>query len=199
MSLLFPCCPTAIFRSIACIVVLALKSQSVWGLTHVCEKISEIHPSFAHRDSTTSIAVPFSPVGIGASLNHGTPLGISSGVFGAQSVTVNNLCNAVPLYFEASAGFCIPCGQRGSLNGNPGSTIAETEVKPASASTRTSCGRAANYWKHFDCDKSSKSKSNEGYLFRHGIGYFSAVLSGGRSATTDAHCVIFSKSESCGK
>ncbi len=107
-------------------------------------------------------------------------------------MAVNELCDGVPFHFEAPAGFCIPTGERRSFDNDLGSAITDAKMLTASASTRASFGRMTFYGKNFNCNKSSKSKADEGYLFRHIIASFNGLFSGGRPADTGARCVIFS-------
>lgn len=54
-ALLYPCCPSAIFRAVISVVVYSVKCKLLRSFSHVREKVFKITPSLAHFYSTPAI------------------------------------------------------------------------------------------------------------------------------------------------
>jgi len=66
-------CPAAVFWRIWTVVIDSIKRESGWPLSHVYQEILKRFPSFAHRDSSAAVPLPFVRRFVFAPLPHFLP------------------------------------------------------------------------------------------------------------------------------
>lgn len=112
--------PPAIIGRVIAITIDTIKGRAVWPLAHVREKISEVHPPRANRDSTSSVAFEVLMVRIEASLLHSMPC-LERRAWrahaGAATVAVSRMC--WPTLHGAVLPASVAAGRRVSLDRLP--------------------------------------------------------------------------------
>lgn len=182
--LLLSCCPIAICWLVITAVFSSFNSEARRTPPHVRKEITEIVPPFAHSYPPASIV---SVVWIVASSEHGNPSVVcwTSLAFLGVSVLGENSFDA--FYSSASARTLLIVPKVRSFYRDYFSAFTFAKVTTMWSSIGSEGWRRFGHYFKF-----AEGHSEEAYFRRHGIGYFSALFSGGRPATTGAHCVIMS-------
>lgn len=175
--LLFARPPRAIGFAVTEIVVQPVERQSSRSFAHVFQKVFKFFPLTAYADSATAIIRKSGIVRIKTALNHCLPNLIGFG-------SAHPMCCA-SFFLKAAARFCVAAQKMIFLHDGFVSALALARNIPSNPSSLFSGWKMGNHFKSF------KSLSDEGWYCRHGIGAFFALFSGGRPATTGAHCATF--------
>lgn len=165
-------CPSTIARFIVAILVWPAVKLKLWGtFAHVSQKVFKHFPSHANGDASAAVKRPFFTIRIGASFNHFAPTSICSGILIPSSVTMAQLSARSTFCLEASARLGKSTQQRkigdkfDSSAGTPAKTLRMTVFRSRSV---------------LDHNKSSVDFFGMAeFSFRHSIGSFFAVFSGG--------------------
>jgi hypothetical protein len=180
------CCgsPSAILRLVVAVIVFAFKPKSVWLLPHIREEIIKQPPSFTNSDPSPTIIFEGPAFGIVTPLEHVLPSRESWRTMALSCVSVSNFPG------EATARTCVSDFE-----------FCKADTQFSSAFTFTKhvsnrlAGRESSIWQFGDNFQPSKSLADVGFSGRHNVDNSNVVFSGGRPATTGAHCDILS----CGK
>lgn len=175
--LLFLCRPLAIILGITKRIVLALQGEILVALSHVLQKVFKgVEPSVTNRDAATAVQVVGVGVRVSTSSFHCRPRTVSS----TSGLSVRN-----------SFYLCEFCGQTATRSSATRSQalIGGDFTLSAIAKAKAQVSFAGVFWKFLNDFKPSKCLTYERYFLGHGIGVFNVVFSGGRPATTGAHCV----------
>lgn len=182
-ALVFAGCPSDVSGLIAFGVVLSLKCQSGRSLTKILKKILKCEPPIADRDTSAAIMFELRLPFIGAPSNHIEPT--SPGSRWSQLCAVAMPRDSIGGNFtsQTPARICLEAFQRAvqDLDGFPAVALAKTsQVK---LSTRRMVRIPLhNYF------QSSKRESDQRDFGRHDVGMINVMFSGGRPASTGAHC-----------
>jgi len=175
--LLLPDLPLAIIFEVPLVVLFSSKCGARWPLAHVGEEPFKLMPLLANGYPTTSIVLVVFTFLAFASANHGVPGDKSWALGFSFGMPVNN-----PADFYRVRAFSAhprPASQKTSAIYNVlASAFTNAKTSPDTI-YRHKIGN------HFSL---SKCSSSEQLSSRHGIGHFNVVFSGGRPATTGAHC-----------
>lgn len=176
------CLPFTVLRTIVSIVIHALKCVSGRASTHISQKRLKRSPLRANLNSSSSIVMECMILGVPAPSNHGGPDRVFSGIASVASLTMFQEPDSTHKSSETAARCARASLQASEKNGLNCPTLAATE-NHSSVSRRRNSGR--QFLNNFQL---SKNESDGRYSSRHNVGRFNVVFSGGRPATTGAHC-----------
>lgn len=175
-------CPNAIRWLVVAVVVYALNAPTLFAYSHVSHKISErIQPPLTNTNSPRPITLKTFIFGLSTAFYHVVPNVVDSGL--RESVLPSGYFhNFIP---KTTARLC--ASTKKALVFNDGYASAFTTAKTA----KMDCTFGRNVTVGlFQYEKSSELPSDDVYFLRHGVCYFMVerCVSGGRPATTGAHC-----------
>lgn len=180
--LLRPCRPSTVARLVVAVRIWpAIKRQTRRTFSHICQKVLEPSPSFANRYSPSAIILPLPKRRAIAAPYHIFPTKISGRLLSASGESVLRIPCLWPA-IDARATDAISQIAVGDFKCLPTSN-AKTKAVGGLCSTLRDSTRSIS--KDFPL---AKTFSNERYSSRHNGGSFTVLFSGGRSATTGAHC-----------
>lgn len=179
--------PTNVGWFVIPVYIHSINSPSFFPRANIFKKALEGFPSLANRNPSASIKMVMAVVWTLASSSHGFPYPVDSG-FGHAVAEVSS-DSRFP--YPATARFCPSVFQVDVSGGGSVSTFANAHAHShslklpyTSAASTTSIVRGfCNYFKLSEC------QSDERFSGRHNVHLISdVVFSGGRPATTGAHC-----------
>lgn len=177
--LLGVCGPSAVARRIVTLSIRPPINLHSWRtLAHIGKEVFKRHPSRTHVDTFATVVAEHRALSVRASLNHRDPTRISSAALTLNGMTMLKLCTSRKLLAKAPARGCSSRNQVG---------IVGHEICPAvavdMASPLISSGR--RFRKH---ESPSKSLTDDVSFSWHNGYRVTVVASGGRPASTGAHC-----------
>ena len=177
--LLARCGPSTVSRLIIPIVIRKPVNACSGGfLAHVFQEVlKRLAPPLAYLNASASIVVIIFNTWIGTSTVHLRPSNISSGAVVSPSMSVAFIRSVLPLKTAAGCTYSV-------------TDVAQVKVSYRSAVTAAHHALvvAGSEW-FSDYGKSCKLGSEWDISFcRHNVDLFNVVFSGGRPATTGAHC-----------
>lgn len=152
--------PSAVVGAVVPIVVDSIERRSFRPVAHVCKKQLVAIPSFADRNSSSTIPVPFIAFWVIAPLSHLLPRAIRSG-FVRQAVRFVHLCGNV--FSVAPAGLRFAGSQLEGIDNRSPAAVASTY--PQSSNAANSSG----FFQHGQATKSLPDKVNCGHKNAHEI------------------------------
>lgn len=180
--------PSAVIRGVRAVIFLSTKTMARWPVAHVGKEVFKLTPSLAHINSAPSVVFPGWVGRARAAINHLLPKDINPPGMTICGKAMFEVPHDHGFGFIASTGSgnTLPKRKSNYLRCFAAITQAFVANHPAILFPVKLRGYLFNNF------KSSKTKSNQGYFLRHGIGSSMFMFSIGRRYTplTDAKILL---------